>query len=66
LKNQVADGKNEKVSASAGLFILLLVQNALLGMDTISTPWIANHSVEFVSKAEFKARLAEIQTANVK
>jgi hypothetical protein len=48
----VATGKNEKVanSASAVLFILLLAQNALLGMDTFSTPWIANlteESVEF-------------------
>jgi len=37
-------------SASAVLFILLLAQNALLGMDTFSTPWIANlteESVEF-------------------
>ena len=37
-------------SASAVLFILLLVQNTLLGMDTFSTPWIANltkESVEF-------------------
>jgi hypothetical protein len=37
-------------SASAALFILLLVQNTLLGMDTFSTPWIANltkESVEF-------------------
>jgi hypothetical protein len=48
----VATGRNEKVanSASAVLFILLLAQNALLGMDTFSTPWIANlteESVEF-------------------
>jgi hypothetical protein len=37
-------------SASAVLFILLLAQNILLGMDTFSTPWIANltkESVEF-------------------
>jgi hypothetical protein len=37
-------------SASAVLFILLLAQSTLLGMDTISTPWIANlteQSVEF-------------------
>jgi hypothetical protein len=48
----VAAGRNKKVanSASAVLFILLLAQNALLGMDTFSTPWIANltkESVEF-------------------
>jgi hypothetical protein len=48
----VAAGRNKKVpnSASAVLFILLLVQNTLLGMDTFSTPWIANltkESVEF-------------------
>jgi hypothetical protein len=52
LKNWVAAGRNKKVanSASAVLFILLLAQNALLGMDTFSTPWIANlteESVEF-------------------
>jgi hypothetical protein len=37
-------------SASAVLFILLLAQNAILGMDTFSTPWIANltkESIEF-------------------
>ena len=48
----MATGRNKKVanSASAVLFILLLAQNALLGMDTFSTPWIANlteESVEF-------------------
>ena len=48
----MAIGRNKKVpnSASAVLFILLLAQNALLGMDTFSTPWIANlteESVEF-------------------
>ena len=48
----MATGRNEKVanSASAVLFILLLAQNALLAMDTFSTPWIANltkESVEF-------------------
>ena len=48
----MATGRNERVanSASAVLFILLLAQNALLGMDTFSTPWIANltkESVEF-------------------
>jgi hypothetical protein len=53
LKISVLDGRNETVahSASAMLFILLLVQNTLLGMDTFSTPWIANlteEPVEFV------------------
>jgi hypothetical protein len=52
LNNGVATGRKKKVpnSASAVLFILFLAQNTLLGMDTFSTPWIANltkESVEF-------------------
>src|ERR1700730_3029939 len=48
----MATRRNKKLpnSASALLFIFLLAQNALLGMDTFSTPWIANltkESVEF-------------------